>query len=44
MHAFVNVALPVFGIILAGYLAGRAGLLGGESSRALTGFVYYVAG
>jgi len=43
MHAFVNVALPVFGIILAGYLAGRQGLLGGESSRALNGFVYYVA-
>ena len=43
MHAFVNVALPVFGIILAGYLAGRAGLLGGESSKALNGFVYYVA-
>lgn len=43
MHAFANVALPVFGIILAGYLAGRQGLLGGESSRALNGFVYYVA-
>jgi predicted permease len=43
MHAFVNVALPVFGIILAGYLAGRAGILGGESSKALNGFVYYVA-
>jgi len=43
MHAFVNVALPVFGLILAGYLAGRAGLLGGESSKALNGFVYYIA-
>ena len=43
MYAFVNVALPVFGIILAGYLAGRAGLLGDESSKALNGFVYYVA-
>jgi len=43
MHAFVNVALPVFAIILAGYVAGRAGALGNESSRALNGFVYYVA-
>ncbi len=43
MHAFVDVALPVFAIIFAGYLAGRAGVLGDESSKALNGFVYYVA-
>jgi predicted permease len=44
MHAFVNIALPVFEIILAGYLAGRAGILGCESSKAQNGFVYYVPG
>lgn len=43
MDAFVNVALPVFAVILAGYVVGRAGLLGDESSKALNGFVYYVA-
>jgi predicted permease len=43
MSAVVQVVLPVFGIILAGYLAGRRGLLGPGSSQALNGFVYYVA-
>lgn len=43
MSAVVQVVLPVFGIILAGYLAGRRGLLGEGSSQALNGFVYYVA-
>jgi len=40
MDAFVNVALPVFAVILAGYIVGRAGLLGNESSKALNGFFY----
>ena len=43
MSAIVNVVLPVFGIILAGYLAGRGRLLGEGSSEALNGFVYFVA-
>ena len=43
MQAVINVVLPVFGIILAGYVTGRAGLLGEDSSRALNGFVFYVA-
>jgi len=34
MHTFVNAALPVFGFILAGYLARRHGLLGGRAVRA----------
>jgi predicted permease len=38
-----NVALPVFGLILAGYLAGRLGWLGSESSDALNRFVYWMA-
>ncbi|HYC01705.1 MAG TPA: AEC family transporter [Azospirillaceae bacterium] len=43
MSAVVDVALPVFGIILAGFAAGRAGLLGRESSDALNRYVYWVA-
>ena len=43
MQAVINVVLPVFGIILAGYLTGRVRLLGEDSSRALNGFVFYVA-
>ncbi len=43
MIAVLNVVLPVFGIVLAGYLCGRFGVLGGASSEALNAFVYYVA-
>ncbi len=43
MQVIVAVVLPVFGIMLAGYLVGRARLLGAESSQALNAFVYYVA-
>jgi predicted permease len=43
MQAVFNVVLPVFGIILAGYLAGRWRMLGQESSEALNRFVYYFA-
>lgn len=43
MAPVFNVVLPVFAIILAGYLVGRFRLLGEGSSEALNGFVYYVA-
>lgn len=43
MQSIVNVVLPIFAIVLAGYVSGRRGLLGSESSAALNGFVYYVA-
>ncbi len=43
MSAVVNVALPVFAIILAGYLSARAGLLGQATSEALSRFVYWAA-
>ena len=43
MIAVLNVVLPVFGIVLAGYLCGRFGVLGAASSEALNAFVYYVA-
>jgi len=43
MDAVIDVALPVFGIMLAGYLAGRFGILGPASSAALNAFVYWFA-
>ncbi|WP_029008585.1 AEC family transporter [Azospirillum halopraeferens] len=43
MSAVLNVALPVFAIILAGFLAGKARLLGDASSEALNKFVYWMA-
>lgn len=43
MQAVVDVVLPVFGLILVGYLAGRFQLLGPESSEALNRFVYFFA-
>lgn len=43
MNALVNVALPVFAIILSGYLAGRARLLGTHATESLNLFVFYVA-
>ncbi len=43
MAPVVNVILPVFALILVGYLAGRFRLLGDASSEALNRFVYYVA-
>lgn len=43
MGAIVTVILPVFGIMLAGYLAGRFRLLGDASSEALNRFVYFVS-
>ncbi|MGO1119872.1 AEC family transporter [Rhodovibrionaceae bacterium A322] len=43
MEAIINVVLPVFAIMAAGYFAGRTGLLGADSSQALNGFVYYIA-
>ncbi len=43
MEAVVNVVLPVFGIVLCGYAAGRLKLLGPGSSEALNGFVYWVS-
>ena len=43
MSAVIDVVLPVFAIILAGFLAGRRRLLGPASSEALNAFVYWVA-
>ncbi|GAB5467702.1 MAG: AEC family transporter [Rhodospirillales bacterium] len=43
MLAIVNVIVPVFSIMLAGYLCGRLGVLGEGSSHALNAFVFNVA-
>lgn len=43
MQAVFNVALPVFGLILAGFFAARMKLLGGNSTQALNQFVYWFA-
>jgi predicted permease len=43
MRAIITVILPVFAIMLTGYLAGRFRVLGAASSDALNRFVYYFA-
>jgi predicted permease len=43
MQAILNVAVPIFGVILAGYLAGRRRILGGEATAALNAFVSFFA-
>ena len=43
MDTLINVMIPVFGVILTGYLAGRFQILDGQSAAALNRFVYYFA-
>jgi hypothetical protein len=43
MEPVLNVGLPVFAIILLGYLAGRFGILGASATEAINAFVYYFA-
>jgi len=43
MQGIFNIVLPIFGIMLAGYLSGSFGLLGSASSEALNRFVYFVS-
>ena len=43
MESLLTVSVPVFGLILCGYLAGAFGVLGTASSDALNRFVYYFA-
>jgi len=43
MKAIFNVAFPIFGVILTGYLAGKWRILGGEATAALNAFVSYFA-
>ena len=43
MDAIVSAVIPVFGLVLCGWVAGRMKLVGTESSDALNQFVYYFA-
>ena len=43
MDALINVVVPVFGIVLTGYLAGHYNILGPDSAAALNRYVYYFA-
>lgn len=43
METFSTIVFPIFGIILSGYICGRAGLFSPGSSAVLNAFVYYVA-
>lgn len=43
MNLIISVVLPVFAIILTGYLSRRQNLLGDGASDALNGFVFYIA-
>jgi malonate transporter and related proteins len=43
MQSVINIVLPVFAIILSGYLAGSLKLLGGGSGEVLQRFVFYIA-
>lgn len=43
MSAVINVAFPVFAIILAGWISGLWKILGPDSAEALNKFVYFVA-
>ena len=41
MQFIVSTTLPLFGLILAGYVAGWRGWLGADAARALGAFVFY---
>lgn len=43
MQTIIDVVLPIFAIIGAGYACGRGGVLGEASSEALNRYVYFVA-
>jgi malonate transporter and related proteins len=43
VQAILNVAFPIFGVILAGFLAGRWRILGPEATTALNAFVSFFA-
>ncbi|MBC7803718.1 MAG: AEC family transporter [Candidatus Parcubacteria bacterium] len=43
MELILSSVLPVFGLVLCGWFAGRTRLVGAESSDALNQFVYYFA-
>ena len=43
LKQILDVVLPIFGMMLAGYLSGVFGILGGAASEALNRYVFYIA-
>jgi malonate transporter len=43
MHVILDIVLPVFGLILAGFAFGRPPLFSAEAARGLTTFVFHLA-
>lgn len=43
METAINSVVPIFGLILAGYVMGRTALIGRAGSEGLTNFVFYAA-
>ena len=43
MESVPNVGVPVFAIVLAGYICGRIRIFGELAAEALNGFVYWLA-
>lgn len=43
METAINTVLPVFGLVLCGYLAGRSRFMSAEAVKGLTTFVFYLA-
>lgn len=43
METTLNIVLPVFGLVVCGYLVGRTKILNQEGINGLTNFVFYVA-
>jgi malonate transporter len=43
MRTMLEVALPVFAVMLCGYLAGRSGMVANSGVRSLNNYVYYFA-
>lgn len=43
MHVIINIILPMFAIILLGFIAEKLNLLGKDSVKVINNFVYYLA-
>ncbi|HSK40218.1 MAG TPA: AEC family transporter, partial [Arenibaculum sp.] len=43
MHVILDIVLPLFGLILCGFVVGRPPLFGRDATHALTTFVFYLA-
>lgn len=43
MHVLFNIVMPVFGLVVTGYFAGRSGVLNAAAAAPINRFVYYFA-